>query len=202
MSAIGFTDADVKSNRVGRLSEHQRQALIQDQSKSAVKWWIVIGIAALGVFIGLSTPLWGAMCLQYAGPIFVLALPAAFLEQNKVRKVIKQGRVSMMQGILSKRGPQNVMQKNSAKNTTHYIYMEGHRFTVSQGVYEALDDDALYRLYYVETTGFLKGKELKLLAAEWLDEEEVLGRLDEEQSVDDAYLSERPVRRRTTQSRM
>src|SRR5688572_16048027 len=118
MSAIGFTDADLKSNRAGRLSENQRQGLIRDQSQSAVKWWIVIGIAALGIFIGLSSPLWGSVCLSYAAPIFVLALPAAFMEQNKVRKVIKQGRVRIMQGILSKRGPQNTLQKNSARNTT------------------------------------------------------------------------------------
>jgi len=195
-SAIGFTDADLKSNRVGRLSEQQRQALHQDQSKSAVKWWIIIGISAVFVFLGLSTPVWGGVCVSYSAPLFLLALPAAFLEQNKIRKVLKQGRVNMIQGVLSKRGPQAL--QSNAKNPVNYIYMEGQRFTVSEGVYETLDDDALYRLYYVEATSFLRGKEMKLLAAEWLDEEEVLGRLNNAQVSDEQHAGQ-PIRR-TTQS--
>lgn len=201
MSAIGFTDADLKANRAGRLSERQRQNLFRDQSQSAIKWWAVIGIAGLGVLMGLSSPMWGSLCFPYAAPILFVALPAAFLEQNKIRKVVKQGRVSIMQGILSKRGPQNTLQKNTNPKTTRFIYMEGQRFTVSQGVYEALDDDALYRLYYVEATSFLKGKELKLLAAEWLDEDEVLGHLEDSQSLDEHYEADTRVRRRTTQNR-
>lgn len=156
-NALKFTEADLKANRQGRISEAQRQPYATPQV-NRIAIYVVLGHAALliGVFGALAIivnkpALWGILLL--VGGLALLPFMAArneFLRRPVVQDDINRGRVESVCGVV---------ELSSEKNRYH-IVVAGRRFAnVTLRLWGAFSADQPYCIYYLPQSAIILSAE-------------------------------------------
>ena len=151
---LNFTDADLKANRTGNLTEKQRKHLEWEVNKSR----ILLGLLVFGYLILIydlvttvmqNQPITTAMIRNTVG----FGIVWSFFGYNfyqKMRyhqKILASNTVESIDGVLW-RSEERVF----LSSTLHYVGIADKKFRVKTKIYNAFAEDEQYTLYFTNDT--------------------------------------------------
>jgi hypothetical protein len=150
----GFLLEALPDNRQGRLSPAQSSALGQKfRARTRLAIWLGVAASVVGVLVGIPSSFhsesegWVGLGLAGVGVLVVLYS----LGPGRRRKSadLKDGSVVVYEGAV------RAVRLGNEDSDSFYYEADGHRFSVSQTGFEALDGRYRYRLYYLPRTSEL-----------------------------------------------
>jgi hypothetical protein len=146
--ANGFKHDALDANREGKLTTPQKVKYLAIFTALTVAGltFATLLIVALGRETGRSEGVWWFLLIS----LTVLALDLIHREFNALRDYL-QGEVVAIRGMVSKDTELSVHLKDSIthRKFTYYYIVNGQRFTVNEGGYEALKEEMNYCLYFL-----------------------------------------------------
>jgi hypothetical protein len=148
MKALNFTDADLKANREGYLTQRQRRKILLTEGCLVVFLWFFVAVLSLYYFNGEPFHWWQGNlalfgCTSIYGLVFLGFIAAALALQEAVRKDLKNAPAVLRERISK---PHQFTRK-------HFSICAGKQeFHVSRQVYEAFHEGGKYELFYAPRT--------------------------------------------------
>lgn len=167
MNALKFSDAELKANRAGYLTQAQRLAMQRRQRWQAVFTWSMAAFIAFTMWlvgssvsdffvrkmgnIGLILPL-----LIFAA-LMVMFVWMAFKFQSQTKADLYKGHVSSINGRVQRHT--YVVYTGKTAYRVYELHVMGEVFRVSGKVYNAFVDDGSYDIFYAPNTRTLLSAE-------------------------------------------
>jgi hypothetical protein len=150
MQAAKFTEADLAANRAGTLSEAQRlnvQRWSREMRVASFTAWGVFAtiIAVLGVIVVIGAP---QAALPVGAVLAAVMLIVSFFVGLGLRRAseVASGRVRIAEGVAAKQ----IKRHDKSHLTRYYVTIGEVRFQLAKGLFDVLDEDAGYRVYYIQ----------------------------------------------------
>lgn len=159
MKALKFTDADLKANREGHMTNPQRQRLRRQQMWQALGMWTLAGFMAftvilIGSFSTFKTDRMMNIGVMLPVAMFIglvmLFVWMAFQYQAKTKADLHKGLVQHITGSMYRRT--YVVYTGKTFVRYYELHLGGEVFKVSCRVYNAFIDGGGYDLFYAPNT--------------------------------------------------
>ena len=149
MQALNFTEEDLMENVAGRLSKRQRALLSRRFliMRAVALVILLVGLAAIALIFGSQAVRGGVIWLAVGAPFLVAWLFLARLilhELEHALQDIQRHRVHAEIGVVHR-----ITTKTPENQTVRFVHVNERQFKVSTAVYEAFQEDVLYRVFYL-----------------------------------------------------
>jgi hypothetical protein len=159
MSALSFTERDLRSNQEGELSDSQVERLRRERSAYLGRSAIVLSISPVA---GIYAVAEAGRLLHSAVPLLLLVALAlgcyalyVWLRLRRLDGDLRSGYAAYVEGA-ARRSTSH----DPTRGQHRYTLTVGDlRFEVSKRVYDAFEDDQRYRVYYTPNTQTLLSAE-------------------------------------------
>jgi hypothetical protein len=152
MQALNFTDADLKANRDGSLSQRQRRWILLTHGTLIAVGWSFVVVLSLYYLIGEpfhwrrgDLALFG--CTSIYGLVFLGFIWQTLRYQQQVRKDLKNPPAVLHEVVLK---PQAMFSQR-----TYTLECGKHQFEVERKVHDAFKNGGKYEIYYTPHTKIL-----------------------------------------------
>jgi hypothetical protein len=169
MAALKFTDADLKANREGHLTQAQRSHLRRNQAWQALFTWGMAAFLAFTIFMvsrsvsdafsKSSNPSNIALVfppLIFAG-LMAMFVWMAFKYQTQTKADLHKGYVSSLSGMVQRKT--YVVYTGKSSYPVYELHLNGEVFRVSHKVYQTFVDERDYDIFYAPNTRTLLSAE-------------------------------------------
>ncbi|MEZ4669305.1 MAG: hypothetical protein R3E39_15475 [Anaerolineae bacterium] len=150
MDAIGFHKEDLTLNQLGKLSNHQKQAILRKRNI----WLVVLAIWCPVFIIVLIASLRAGLPIgREIGPLILVVLLGLFCgsEVLVIHNDAKNGRAKRVKGPITL----------SINNNHFQMTIDKQEFIVKKHIFLAFKNGDPYRIYY-------NPRDNRILSAEWL----------------------------------